>query len=351
MRVMKKTRRTYTTVALIILMLLISGCGSKVSTSNPVKDPVKGDLPDVTLKLGSFAAEATPLHKSLIKLSEIVSEKTDGHFNIELYPNSILGTQRELIEGLELGSSDIVLAPATNMSTIFPKLNLFNLPFLFMDRDHVYAVTDGEIGQKVYKELEDKTGIKTLAMMDSGFRHIGNSVREIKTPEDVEGLKLRAIDAPINIEMLRALGANAIPMAYGELFTALQQKTVDGQDGPLANIYASRFYEVQPYLTLTDLYYAVIMLVISDNAWNKLPEDYQKILVDACKEIQTFERELLVEEEAMYLKAIKDYGVKVTILTPEQKQMFRDKEQDVWKKYEDIVGKDTIIDILALEKK
>jgi len=328
-------------IMLLALIFIVAGCGKDDSSgsSSDTSENVKK-----TLKLGHPMSEETPNHKALVKLAETVSEKTDGNFKIDIYPNDILGSQRELIEGFQTGTTDMILSPATNISTVYPKLNIFNLPFLFQDKQHVYSVTDGEIGGEVYDGLRNELGIRTLGTFASGFRDLANSKVEVKTPDDVVGLKLRAIDSPINIDMLRAIGANAIPMAFGELYTGLQQGTVDGSDGPISNFYNSRFYEVQEYYTKLDLYFAVIMLSINEDVWNDLPEEYQTILADASVEAQEYERELLEEEEAEYFEAIIKEGVKVTELTPDQKELFQVAEQEVWKKYESIVGGKELID-------
>ncbi len=336
-------------LALAMTLALAAGCSG---SSQPAKGDAKGDgkqeLPEIALKLGHHAAENQPFHIGAVKLADIVKEKTNGRFKIDIYPNNTLGTSRDLIEGLQMGTVDMTLSPTTNMAVFYPKLDLFYLPFLFEDKNHVYKVADGEIGQRLYKELEDKLGIKTIAMFDSGFRHIENSKREIKTPEDVVGLKIRTIDTPICVDTFKALGANATPIAFNELFTALQQGTVDGNDSPIGNLYASRFYEVQKYCTLTGHQYAAIMVTISTKSWNKLPKEYQDILIQAAKEATAFQRKLAEDKENEFLKIMIEKGLKVTELTPEQKSLFQKKMEPIWNKYGDKIGKDLIDAALKL---
>ncbi|GAI05652.1 unnamed protein product, partial [marine sediment metagenome] len=177
--------------------------------------------------------------------AELVKEKTNGEVEIQVFPSSQLGNQRDLIEGLIFGTLDLTLTSTAVLGNFLPKIAIFDLPFLFRDVKHAYKALDS-IGMEIGKELEPK-GIKLLAFFENGVRHLTNNVRPVRAPEDMKGLKIRVMEQKIYIEMMKALGANPTPMAFGELFTALQQGTVDGQENPVSHIWTKRFFEVQKY--------------------------------------------------------------------------------------------------------
>ena len=319
------------------LLLGVTGCsGGKndkaASTGNQV----------ITLRLSHAYDEKQPLHQATVKFAEIVSQKTSGKVQIKIYPNSTLGTPREATEGVKLGTVDMALIPTTNAAVFYNKLDLFYLPFLFVNKEHAYAVSDGLVGNKLYEDFRQKTGIRTLVMLESGFRQITNSKKPIHAVNDMSGVKLRVTDSPINVDTFNSLGVISCPMAISELFTALQQGTVDGQDNPIVNVYTFGYYKVQKYLTLTRHQWAGIMMFISDKQWNKFTPEYQKILQSAATEVATWERKEINQKEKEYLDIMKKDGMKVIELTPTERKQFQDKMQAVWVKYQDKIGKDII---------
>ena len=209
---------------------------------------------NVVLKLGHIAEPVHPYGQGAEKFAEIVAQKSGGEMEVRVFPSSQLGGQKDLIEGLIYGTVDLALVGTAVLGQFQPQISLFDLPFLFKDRKHAYKSLDS-VGMELGVPLESK-GIKLLGYMENGIRHITNNVRPVKTPADMEGLKIRVMTNKIYIEMMKALGASPTPMAFGELYSAMQQGTVDGQENPSAHIWTKRFFEVQKYASLTAHAYA-----------------------------------------------------------------------------------------------
>ncbi|MBZ4654454.1 MAG: putative 2,3-diketo-L-gulonate-binding periplasmic protein YiaO [Peptococcaceae bacterium] len=337
---MKKSRGTYFLILVLISMLLVgmTGCSGKPA-GNETKPP---ENTKITLKLGHPYDEKQPLHQASVKFAEIVSQKTKGNVEIKIFPNNTLGSSRDLAEGVQLGTVDMALIPTTNVAAFYKPIDIFYFPFIFRDKEHAYKVCDGPVGQKLFEGLRKEKGMRTLAVYESGFRQITNSKKPIRTPEDFSGIKMRVTDSPINLATFKALGANATPMALSEVFTALQQGTVDGQDNPIGNVYSFRYYEVQKYLTLTGHQWAGIMVLVSEKVWSKIPADYQKIIQDAAKESEAWQRVEINKKEGEFLDTMKKAGLQVIELTPEEKAKFQEKMKAVWTEYQEKVGKELV---------
>ena len=211
-----------------------------------------------------------------------------------------------------------------------------DLPFLFRDREHAYKVLDGPIGEGLLDAFSVKQ-IKGLAFWENGFRQITNNVRPIDKPEDLKGIKIRTMENKIHLAAFRAFGASPTPMAWSEVYTALQQGTIDGQENPIAIVYTSKLAEVQKYLALTGHFYSPALLLMSMKAYNSLPEDIRKIILDTALECATFERNLLRDDEAKQLEELKAKGMQVT--TPNKKP-FQDAAAPVFKEFEAQFGKE-----------
>lgn len=328
---------------LVSMSLLITGCSNEKEEKSKENTPTEQkQVEKTTIKLGHPYDEKQPLHQGTVKFAEIVAQKTNGDVEIKIFPNSTLGSSRDLVEGLQIGTIDMALVPSTNVASFYKPIDIFYFPFIFRDKEHAYKVADGPIGQKLYEGLLKEKSIRTLAMFESGFRTITNSKKPIRTPEDFAGIKMRIVDSPINMATFKSLGANGSPMAISEVFTALQQGTVDGQDNPIGNVYAYRYYEVQKYITLTEHQWAGIMLMINDKLWNKIPGEYQKVMAEAAKEAESWEREEINAKEGEFLETMKQAGMEVTVLSPEEKAKFQEKMQAVWTEFEDSVGKELV---------
>jgi TRAP-type transport system periplasmic protein len=296
-----------------------------------------------TFKLGTATAPDHAYNVAARKFAELVAQRTGNKVKIDTYPATQLGSERDMIEGLQLGTVDFVVTSTGPVGGFVPKMFVVDLPFLFRDREHAYKVLDGQIGKGLLDALSVKE-IKGLAFWENGFRQITNNIRPIEKPEDLKGIKIRTMENKIHLAAFRAFGASPTPMAWGEVYTALQQGTIDGQENPIAIVSTSKLFEVQKYLALTGHFYSPALLLMSIKAYNLLPEDTRKIILDTAVECAAFERNLLRDDEAKQLEELKAKGMQVT--TPSKKP-FQDAAAPVYKEFEAQFGKAMIDEILA----
>ncbi len=265
----------------------------------------------VVLKCGTSTQPSHIYNQGVEYMAKLVSERSKGEIEIQLFPAAQLGSERDMTEGLQLGSLEMTLTSTGPLGNFVPQIKLFNLPFLFKDRESCYKVLDGKIGTDIANRFV-KVGIRSLGWYENGFRNITDSKRPIEKPADMDGLKIRVMEDDVFILTMKALGASPLPMAFGELYTALEQKTVDAQENPLAVIYSSRFFEVQKYLAMTGHFYSPAMLLISEIAWKKLTPDQQKIMAQAATEARDYERKISAEADTKLEEACKKEGMIVT---------------------------------------
>jgi len=304
------------------------------------------EMPEMTLKFGHPYNETHPLAQGAQMFADTVKEKSDGNITIEVFPNSTIGSSRDLVESLQIGAVDFALVPTTNVASFYPPLDIFYLPFIFRDSAHAYAVSDGPVGQKLYADMLAATGIRTLGMYESGFRTITTNGKKIEMPSDMEGVKFRVINNPLNVATFKALGANATPMALSEMFTGLQQGTVDGQDNPVGNVKAFGFDKVQDHITLSNHQWAGIMFLADDKMWAGLPEEVKTLFAETALETQDWERAEINAVEAKYLAEMEEAGMTVTRLTPEQAAAFQGAMEAVWDEYRGKIGAALISEVV-----
>ena len=289
----------------------------------------------VTLKLGHIAEPENPYGQGADYFAKLVKERTNGEVVIQVYPSSQLGNQRDLVEGLTFGTVDMTLTGTAVLGNFIPEVAVFDLPFIFRDIPHAYMALD-TVGMELCKKGEAR-GMITLAIWENGVRHMTNNKLPIRKPKDMKGLKIRVMEQPVYIEMMKALGASPTPMAMSELYTALQKGIIDGQENPLAHIATKRFYEVQKYISLTGHTYAAEPLVISTIAWKKLSPTEQKILRQAALDARDWQRELCRNLESKFLRVILDSG-KSEINDDVDKAAFAAATKPVWKRYSNKFG-------------
>ena len=294
---------------------------------------------EFTLKLGHIADPQNPYAQGAVKFTELVKEKTGGAVEIQVFPSSQLGNQRDLIEGLTFGTVDMTLTSTAVLGNFLTEAAVFDLPFIFRDIPHAYKALDS-VGMEICQPLE-KRGIKVLSMWENGVRHMTNNRNPIRKPEDVKGLKIRVMEQPIYIEMMKILGASPTPMAFGELFTAMQQGVVDGQENPAAHIFTSRFFEVQKYISLTAHTYSAEPLLVAMGVWSKLPENHRKAIQEAADEARDWQRDLCRQLENQYWDKIRESG-KSEINDDVDKAAFMEATKPVWAMFEEKLGKHNI---------
>lgn len=261
-----------------------------------------------------------------------VEENSGGRIKVEIYPNSQLGGDRQTIEALNLGTLEMCIPGGTVLSGFIDDFMVLDLPFLFKSREEAFKTFDGPVGDELNKQLED-IGIVNLGYGENGYRHVTNNRGPVTSPENLKGLKIRTMENPIHMAAFKAFGANPTPISFNELFTALQQKTVDAEENPIAIIYTSKLYEVQKYLSLTGHVYTQCPYLISKSFFDSLPEDLQKVVRDAAKDTVTAQRQMCVDQEKEYLGELKENGMIINELTDEQKQAFIDAAKPVYDDY------------------
>ena len=298
------------------------------------------------LKLGHIAEVSHPYAQGADHFAKLVAEKSGGDMEVQVFPSSQLGSQKDMTEGLIYGTIDMVLTGTADLGQFQPKMSIFDLPFLFKDRAHAYKSLD-TVGMELGKELEPK-GMKLLGFMENGIRHLTNNVRPVKAPADMAGLKIRVMSNKIYIETIKSLGGSPTPMAFGELYSAMQQGTVDGQENPSAHIYTKRFFEVQKYASMTAHAYAPEPVLISMITWSKLSDAQKAIIQEAATEAIAWQRELSTKEDNEYWDKIKATG-KIEVVEVDRAP-FMEATQPVWKEFAGTVGQDNIDKILALSK-
>jgi tripartite ATP-independent transporter DctP family solute receptor len=296
------------------------------------------------LKLGHIAEVSHPYAQGADHFAKLVAEKSGGEMEVQVFPSSQLGSQKDMTEGLIYGTIDMVLTGTADLGQFQPKMSLFDLPFLFKDRAHAYKALD-TVGMELGKELEPR-GLKLLGYMENGIRHLTNNVRPVKAPADMADLKIRVMSNKIYIETIKSLGGSPTPMAFGELYSAMQQGTVDGQENPSAHIYTKRFFEVQKYASMTAHAYAPEPVLISMITWNRLSDAEKAIVQEAATEAVAWQRELSTKEDNAYWDKIKATG-KIEVIEVDRAP-FMAATQGVWKEFAPIVGQDNIDKVLAL---
>lgn len=263
-----------------------------------------------TLRFAHTQPTGDTHHLAAVRMAELVAQATGGALRISIHPAGELGNDPAILEGVRLGTIDIGQTGNPFYTRFEPKLNALDIPFLFASHEHVYRVVDGEVGRGLLAELE-KHRLKGLAFWEIGFRKITNSRRPIVTPADLQGLKIRTTPNPAHVEAFRLWGANPTPMAFTEVYLALETRAVDGQENPLNIIRSNRFHEVQRHLSFTDHAYTVSIVSMNLARFRALPEAQQKALVDAAREAAIYQRRLNREQEGQDLAAIKAAGVEV----------------------------------------
>ena len=262
------------------------------------------------IKIGTVVAPDHPENVGARKIKELIEKKAGDRVDVQVFTDGQIGDQRTMVENMRNGVQEITWVTVGFFGSYEPILNVIESGYLFRDSQHSYKVFDGPMGNEV-RVLVEKHGVKLLGFYEAGMRHITNSVRPIKNPEDLKGLKIRTPQAKYHLNTLKYMGANPVAMSFGELYTAMQQKVVDGQENPFSNIYKAKFYEVNKYMSLTGHLHLTHMVMYSAKLWDRLPADLQKIVRESVIESQEAERKAVRDDERALLKEIKAKGMLV----------------------------------------
>ena len=303
------------------------------------------------IKFGHDQPEKSPHHDGAVYFKKLIEEGSNGEIAVKIYPTQLLGTGVQMSEMVQAGALEVLAIPTSNMQVLQPALQVLDLPFLFPNREVLGSQLDGALGDALYKPMLAKN-IVGLSWFYSGFKQFTGNF-PIHRPEDFKGHKMRVMPAPVIREQFKALGASPVPIDFQELYSALQQGVVDGQENPLTSIVSMKFYEVQKYLTLSNHAFLGYVLVASKSFNDSLPAKYQKLLRDSARKAALYERNLIQEREKGFLETIKKAGVTVIELKPEEKQAFQKAVEPVYDWFNKNVqgGKQYYDMIRAAEKK
>ncbi|KTT17194.1 TRAP transporter substrate-binding protein [Pseudacidovorax intermedius] len=299
-----------------------------------------------TIKFANQNTKGHPIVLGMDKFAELVDKKSGGRLKVQVFPGGVLGSDQANVSALQGGTLEMASMNSGIFSSLVKDFAIYDFPFLFGNPREADAVVDGPFGQNLHKKLEDK-GLVGLAYYELGFRQLTNSKRPIQKVEDIAGLKLRVIPSPINVDWVKALGANPTPLPFPELYAALEQKAVDGQENPVATIKGAKLYEVQKYMTLTNHQYNPQSVVISKKFWEQLPPADQKILKDAAVESAQYER---TQSRAMLQSGLEDLkkgGMEVNELSAAEVTKLREKMKPVIDKHAATVGEGTVQAMMA----
>jgi TRAP-type transport system periplasmic protein len=299
-----------------------------------------------TIKFANQNAKGHPIVLGMEKFAEIVEAKSGGKMKVNVFPGGALGSDQANISALQGGALEMASMNSGIYASLVKDFEVYDFPFLFGNPKEADAVVDGPFGRSLHAKLEDK-GLVGLAYYELGFRNLTNSKRPIAKVEDIAGLKLRVIPNPINVDWVKALDANPTPLPFPELYAALEQKAVDGQENPVSTINSAKFFEVQKYLTLTNHQYNPQSVVISKKFWDSLSADEKKIVQDAATESARYQREQSRTAAAGILENLKKNGMQVTELAPAEVAKLREKMKPVIAKHSASVGDATVKAVMA----
>lgn len=298
------------------------------------------DIKPRTLKFSFVQPKESHMGYGAEKFAELVAKKSGGKINVRLYPNGTLGGDLQTVSALQGGTIEITTMPPGLLVGLAKEYGAFDLPFLFNDFNEADAVLDGPVGKSFLEKVP--AGLVGLAYWDHGFRNVSNSRRPIAKVEDFQGLKLRALQAPLMIETFNALGSNAVPLAFTELFTAMETKAIDGQDNPIVAFETNKFDEVQKYLSTTRHVYNPLMVMISKKAWDSMSADERNVLLAAANETRIDQRRVSRAMEQTALASVRKKGVVVTEVSDAERARMRAKVKPVTDKFTREIGEDVV---------
>ena len=261
------------------------------------------------LRLGHVGEVGSHFDVAGNEFAKRVKEKSGGKIEVQVFPSSQLGKDKDMLQKMKLGQIDFFL-PSSIMSSVTPEFGVFDMPYIIKDREHAARVM-AKMGDSVFRPAAEAKGVKILGFWENGFRQITNNVRPIVTPADLQGVKLRTPRGEWRVKMFKAYGANPSPMAFSEVFTALKTGVMDGQENPLINVWSAKFYEVQKYLSMTGHVYIPAYLVTSPKTFAKWPADVQKIIGETAVEMEPFARQAGANFDNDLLDKLKAKGMAV----------------------------------------
>ncbi len=304
------------------------------------------DIKERAIKFGLNGPETHPAAAGMKKFAELVQAKSGGKMKVNLFFGATLGSDQAITTSIQGGTVEMSVMNSGILASLAKELAIFDFPFLFANEKESDAIVDGPVGKKMHKLLEEK-GVVGVAYWELGYRHITNSKRALNKVEDIDGLKLRVIPNPINVDWVKALGANPTPMPFPEVYGGLESKAIDGQENPVAVIAANKFWEVQKFMAITNHQYNPQSVIFSKKVWDTYSAAEKKVIEDAAAEATKFQREQSRAAVAANLELLKKNGMTVTTFPPAEVAKLREKMKPVIAKYSATVGEATVSEVQA----
>ena len=300
-------KKLFALVMTLAMILSVSACGGSESPApdsenTPDTDSTSETKAEYTLKLGDQLAQSPPYNTAATYMAELIEERSNGRVHIDVFPSSQLGSERELLEGVQMGTVDMCIASGP-MASFDSDFYIGDLPNLFTSKEHAYRVLDGEIGQSILDGLEE-VQMKGLSFWETGWLCMFNNERVIETPEDLKGLSMRTMENNVYVNYFSALDCNPVPMAYSEFVSSVSNGTINGTMSPIVTIYTDKTYEICPYITRAYQWYTPAALVMNLDLWNSFDEELQQIFTDCAAEARDYERQQLADLEDGYVEEI-----------------------------------------------
>jgi len=304
------------------------------------------------IKFSHVVSPNTPKGKAAIYFAKRVEKLSKGKIKIEVYPNAILGSDETALRKLKFNIIQMAAPSFSKITSIVPQFSVFDLPFLFKNANHLHKILDGKIGKRLLK-LVNKKGYIALGYWDNGFKELTNSKKPLIKPQDCKGLKFRIMNSKVLISQFKSLGAIPIILPFNEVYSALEQHIIDGEENTISNIYTKNFYKVQKYITLTNHGYLGYIVIINQDFWKKLPNNLKQIIKQAFKETTKKEREWAIELNNKQLKKIEIYAkntnnLKIIKLTNQQRMIWKKQLVQIYPKFYKLIPKKLIQNIIKV---
>jgi len=303
-------------------------------------------LAAVTAKLGHAMPESHPQAVAMNKFTELAAKYTNNNVQIKAFHSATLGSDEKMLQAVQAGTQEFYIGTLAPFSTRVKEVQVWDLPFMFANTKEVYALLDGASSKKIFQMIEP-TGVHGLMWTGMGFRNLSNSKHPVTKLEDISGLKIRVMANPVALDTWKTLGANAVPMAFSEVFTALEIKAIDGQENPLVHMYSNKMQEVQKYISLSNHVYTPVALVVSKKFWDGLSDADKQGVQKAADEAKLLQRQLLDEGDKEVIGKFGAAGVKVDAIPPADLAKIQEKVKPVVAKFAPQIGEEFIKEFYA----
>ena len=303
--------------------------------------PAQAQFAERTIRMSNGVNEEHPVGKGVAKMAACTLEKSGGKMKIQGFWGGALGSDLQATQALRSGTQEMVISSTSPLIGILPELGVFDLPFLFANEKEADAILDGDFGKYISDKLP-AVGLVNLAWWENGFRNLTNSKKPVNKVEDFPGLKVRVMQNTVFLDTFKTMGANPVPMAFGEVFPALETKAIDGQENPFVTIDTSKFYEVQKYLSVTRHAYTPFVVLYSKMLWDKLSPAEQKVLSECAIQGRDEERKVSRALSDQSLTTLKTKGMTVNEISPAEQKRMRDAVKPVYEKHSVTIGKETV---------